>query len=141
MTNFKFNVGDLVTPMCDKIDDSGRVVIRGKCYRVDHPNLALTELNKSGYEDWCFSQPFSHDQFVLFTPSQPTLMSSVLDFIKDKARTSDERALIRAGLMTTCGDLTQEGGKVLLALLFKDKMKDMAEVAKDKVAEDEKSKK
>ncbi len=67
---------------------------------------------------------------------------SVWNFIKDKARSADDKALIKAGFLNDCGDLQCAGKDALTAILFEANKKALVDLAVEMNAKaDEESKK
>lgn len=144
----KFKVGDRVRPksyMANDLPVSTKVCSSGgHCLvtNVTHNLFNYMIVNEFGSKLYTVTskrfEDFELIESVSSTPSQPNIMVQFVHWVKNKARSSEDKALIKAGLLTDCGDLTQDGKDTLLALLLNDKKKELAALAEEKLAEDEK---
>ena len=70
--------------------------------------------------------------------SSPSLLMSVWNFLKDKARSPEQKALIKAGFVNENGDLTSEGKDALVAIAYEKFESDLVTLAVDMNAKAEK---
>ncbi len=80
------------------------------------------------FEDTKHLIPISHSQ---------SLVMSVKQFFKNKLRSAEDKALIKAGLMDDCGDLTPEGKEAITSIASTKFKEDLVTLAKEMIEEKE----
>jgi len=90
--------------------------------------------------DYTF-QLYGDETVDYYKHKKKNIMSNIIDFVKEKALTAEERSLRKAGLKDECGNYTPEAYSLVALKNVKENEAYLVEIAKEKEAADKEAKK
>lgn len=128
--------GDIITMVSSSKD------IRGLCIN-GRKNYCTTEYLKPFYVPVrnlaaaCSYSCYTTNGLDMWAkePIKQSIKTKMTNFIKKLTQSTDDRVQEQAGLIDSCGDLTSDGNRALIALIYQDYKPKMVELATKIVAE------